>query len=119
MHAQVRFGAFTLDRQKRLLLKDHVPVALGPKVVDTLAILVENAGQLVTKDELLEQIWPDGFALDGSLAQNIYRLRRVLADGGLSGAIETMPCRGYRFIADVDAVEGNGDLVMVWLRRLG
>lgn len=117
MHSQVRFGAFTLDRQKRLLLKDREPVALGPKVVDTLAILVGNAGQLVTKDELLEQVWPAGFAQEGSLAQNIYRLRRVLADGGLNGAIETMPCRGYRFIADVDSVEENGRLVMVWLRR--
>jgi tetratricopeptide (TPR) repeat protein len=63
--------------------------------------LVESAGELVTKDELMERLWPNQFVQEANLVQNVHRLRRVLALGGLERAIETMPCRGYRFVATV------------------
>src|SRR5450432_2393350 len=97
-----RFGTFILDSRKRLLLKGGRPVALGPRVVETLVVLVENAGILVTKDALMERIWPDRCVEEGNLTQNIYRLRQVLCAAGLDDAIETMACRGYRFIAPVE-----------------
>jgi DNA-binding winged helix-turn-helix (wHTH) protein len=97
----IHIGAFTLDSKRRLLLRDGQPVALGPKVVETLAVLVESAGELVTKDELMDRLWPHQFVQEANLVQNIHRLRRVLALGGLERAIETMPCRGYRFVATV------------------
>ena len=100
-----RFGKFTLDTQKRLLSENGLPVALGPKVIETLAVLVENAGTLVTKDALMERLWPDRCVEEGNLTQNIYRLRQVLGAAGLRDAIETMACRGYRFVAPVEAVD--------------
>ncbi|MDB5070211.1 MAG: hilA 8 [Candidatus Eremiobacteraeota bacterium] len=102
---RVRFGPFALDARTRLLAKDGVPVALGPMVVETLCVLVENAGELVTKDELMRRLWPNRYVDEGNLTQNVYRLRRVLSAGGLTGAIETMACRGYRFVAPVESVD--------------
>jgi DNA-binding winged helix-turn-helix (wHTH) protein/Tfp pilus assembly protein PilF len=101
MEDLIYIGAFTLDSKRRLLLRDGQPVALGPKVVETLTALVESAGELVTKDELMDRLWPNQFVQEANLVQNVHRLRRVLALGGLERAIETMPCRGYRFIATV------------------
>lgn len=100
-----RFGAFTLDSKKRLLLENGLPVALGPKVIETLTVLVENAAVLVTKDALMERLWPDRCVEEGNLTQNIYRLRQVLSAAGLDGAIQTMACRGYRFAAPVEQCE--------------
>lgn len=99
-----RFGSFDLDVGKRLLWKSGNLVALGPKVIDTLAVLVEKAGELVTKDELMDRLWPERVVEEANLTQNVYRLRRALAAGGLGGAIETMACRGYRFSAPVERV---------------
>lgn len=99
--SHVRFGSFTLDTRKRLLFRDGKSIALGPRVVDTLIALIENAGALVTKSDLMERVWPNQYVQEASLTQNVYRLRKVLARGGLSGAIETMPWRGYRFTASI------------------
>lgn len=101
MERPVRIGVFTLDPARRLLLRDGRPVALGPKVVDTLTALVERAGELVTKDELMDRLWPNQFVEEANIVQNVYRLRKALASGGLTRAIETLPCRGYRFVAPV------------------
>ena len=101
----LRFGPFTLDVRARLLSRGGTPVALGPKVIETLAALAERPGELVTKDELMERLWPNQFVAEGNLTQNVYRLRRVLAAGGLDEAIETLACRGYRFVAPVERVE--------------
>ncbi|HEY0383534.1 MAG TPA: winged helix-turn-helix domain-containing protein [Candidatus Elarobacter sp.] len=99
-----RFGPFELDSRTRLLVRDGTPVALGPTVISTLAVLVANAGELVTKDELMERVWPDRCVDESNLSQNVYRLRRALSAAGLNGAIETMACRGYRFVAPVEHV---------------
>jgi Transcriptional regulatory protein, C terminal len=78
----VRFGAFTLDTVKRLLLIDGAPVALGPKVVETLAVLVENPGGLVTKEGLMERLWPNHFvdeAISHKMSIDCAKLLRAAA----------------------------------------
>jgi len=80
-------------------------VRLTLKAFGVLHILVENAGHLVTKDELMRQVWPDAFVEEGNLAQAISALRKALGESHQSyhshEYIETVPRRGYRFIADV------------------
>ncbi len=97
------FGAFRIDTTNRLLLKDGEPVALQPKMFDTLLVLVESCGQVIEKDELMRRIWPDTIVEESNLTQNIYILRKVLG----TSAIETMPKRGYRFSADVQEIRSE------------
>jgi serine/threonine protein kinase/DNA-binding winged helix-turn-helix (wHTH) protein/class 3 adenylate cyclase len=96
------FAPFRLDPVERLLWKGELPMSLTPKAFDTLVVLVENNRHVMTKEELLETIWPDTYVEETNLAQHISMLRRVLGekpDGGQF--IETVPKRGYRFIATV------------------
>ncbi|HEY2930275.1 MAG TPA: winged helix-turn-helix domain-containing tetratricopeptide repeat protein [Acidobacteriota bacterium] len=97
-----QFGRFRLDIAGRLLLREGEIVMLPPKVVDTLLVLVQNAGRLVEKNELLKKVWPDAFVEEGSLARTISILRKALGDG-VEGQeyILTIPKRGYRFVAPV------------------
>ena len=96
------FGAFRIDANKRLLLKDGEPVALTSKAFDTLLVLVENRGELVSKDELMSRLWPDTVVEEGSLTRNIYLLRKALGEArGQHLYIVTIPGQGYRFVADV------------------
>jgi TolB-like protein/DNA-binding winged helix-turn-helix (wHTH) protein/Flp pilus assembly protein TadD len=100
------FGPFRFDSQERLLLRDNRPVPLTPKVADTLCVLLQNAGHLVDKEELMRQVWPDTAVEEGNLNKNVFVLRKALseADSGLE-YIETVPKRGYRFIAAVKPVK--------------
>jgi DNA-binding winged helix-turn-helix (wHTH) protein/predicted ATPase len=99
-HAVYRFGQFTLNLDERQLLRGSQPVSVTPKVFDTLAYLVTNAGRLVTKSELLAKIWPDTFVEEITLARAISDLRKVLENGAQSQKlIETVPKYGYRFLA--------------------
>lgn len=96
------FANFRLDRSRKVLLRDGSSVPLTPKVFDTLEILVENAGLLLEKDELMEKIWHDRFVEESNLASNIKMLRKALGDDAAHPCfIETVPRRGYRFIAEV------------------
>lgn len=100
-----RFGDFTLDTDQRVLLREGKPVALTPKVFDTLLILVENSGRIVEKDELMRRLWPDTFVEEANITFNIQQLRRILSDNARNPRyIGTVARRGYRFIADVEAV---------------
>src|SRR5207245_6506968 len=84
-------------------------VALTPKVFDTLLLLVENAGHLVSKQEFMARVWPDAFVEDVALAQSISHLRKTFARFSENGAtIETVPKRGYRLTSPVQRVSGNG-----------
>jgi eukaryotic-like serine/threonine-protein kinase len=98
------FGPFRLDSEKRILVRDGVPVPLGPKVAETLLVLVESAGHLVDKDELMQRVWPDAFVEEGNLNKNIFVLRKLLGELGGREYIETVPKRGYRFVAPVEEV---------------
>ena len=96
------FGPFRLDADERLLMRDGRMTPLPPKVFDTLLVLVENSGRVVSKDELMQSLWPDTFVEESNLTQNISQLRRALGDGAADAQyIETIPKRGYRFVAGV------------------
>lgn len=99
------FGEFSLDAGERQLFRDGDPVTLTPKVFDLLAVLVENHGRLMTKEELIRTLWQESFVEEANLNVNISALRRVLGETPTEHRfIETVPRRGYRFVADVREV---------------
>jgi Tol biopolymer transport system component/DNA-binding winged helix-turn-helix (wHTH) protein len=101
------FGPFRLDASARRLYCDGRLIPLAPKVFETLLVLVENNGQALTKESLMEKVWPDTFVEESSLSQNIFLLRRALKEGGDDRTfIETLPRRGYRFVAEVRSAVG-------------
>ncbi|HTA22547.1 MAG TPA: protein kinase [Terriglobales bacterium] len=86
-------------------MRDRTPVPLAPKAVEILLMLVEHAGRLVEKEVLIKRVWPDAFVEEGNLNKNIFFLRRTLGEWeGGRDYIETVPKRGYRFIAPVSEV---------------
>jgi DNA-binding winged helix-turn-helix (wHTH) protein/TolB-like protein/Tfp pilus assembly protein PilF len=96
------FGPFRLYTGERLLLKDNQSIALTSKDFDMLRLLVEHRGHLLTKDVLMQAIWPDSFVEEGNLNRSISTLRRALEDSPARPLyIETVPRHGYRFIAPV------------------
>lgn len=99
------FGSFKLDAASLLLLDGDEPIALGPKVVETLLALVEHPGDVMTKGDLLDRIWPEGYVDEANLAQNVYVLRKMLRSRHDVEAIETIPRRGYRFTAAVRVLD--------------
>src|SRR6516225_6526621 len=97
-----QFGPFSLDPTERVVLRDGRPVPLTPKVFDTLVYLVRNRGRLLTKDELLKEIWPNTFVEEVNLAVNISALRKVFGEGPHDCRyIATIPGSGYRFVAEL------------------
>ncbi len=107
--AAYEFGQFTLFPAEKRLLRDGKAVALAPKVFDTLVLLVENQGRLIQKEEFLQALWPDSFVEEVALAHNISQLRKALRDTTEQpGFIETVPKRGYRFIAAVRQMDKQG-----------
>lgn len=96
------FGPFRVNVAERLLEKDDELVSLTPKVFETLLVLIEHSGHVLAKDDLITRLWPDTFVEESSLTQNISLLRRALDEApGSHKYIETIPKRGYRFVADV------------------
>jgi len=96
------FGQFRIDTAERMLLRDGEKIPLTPKAFDTLLVLVQNSGHTLTKDELMEKIWPDTFVEEVNLARNISVLRKALGEGENGHQyIETVPKLGYRFVTDV------------------
>lgn len=103
-----RFGPYQLDAGERVLRRDGQPVPLPPKDVETLLVLVERAGRIVQKDELLALVWPGVFVEEGNLSRHIFNLRQVLGDAPDGRSyIETVPRRGYRFIGEVHQESGS------------
>jgi DNA-binding winged helix-turn-helix (wHTH) protein/pimeloyl-ACP methyl ester carboxylesterase len=99
------FGPFELDADDRLLMHEGTIVPLTPKALDTLLILVQRKGHVVSKDELLERVWPDSFVEQNNLAQNISALRKALGEKeGGPRYIDTVPKRGYRFVSPVTEI---------------
>ncbi|MBC5823756.1 MAG: winged helix-turn-helix domain-containing protein [Candidatus Eremiobacteraeota bacterium] len=96
-----RFGPYLLDVRARLLSVDGIAVPLGPRVVETLTALVRKRGEVVSKTELLDEVWPEGFVEEANVAQNVYVLRKALRAAWDVDAIQTLPRRGYRFVAPV------------------
>jgi Tol biopolymer transport system component/DNA-binding winged helix-turn-helix (wHTH) protein len=101
-HPVFAFGPFRLDMHERVLLRSGAPVALTPKALAILIVLVERHGHIVNKDELIRAVWPDTTVEEGNLTQNVHTLRKVLGPRDDSGiAIETVPRRGYRLNGDI------------------
>ncbi len=100
--AVYEFGEFRMDVRERQLLRKGRPIPLTAKVFDTLRVMLERAGRLVTKDELIQQLWPDTVVEENNLNQNISAVRKALGEQA-SGQryIETVPRVGYRFVAAV------------------
>lgn len=103
-----KFGTFRLDSAERSLRRGEELVPLTAKVFDLLLYLVGNAGRLVTKEELMREIWPDAFVEENNLTVNMSALRKSLSEGGRGGShIETVSGRGYRFTTKVRIVKSH------------
>src|SRR5687768_5639113 len=99
------FDQFKLDVERLMLYRDDVELALPPKVVKTLSILIESRGSILNKEELIDRVWEDSVVEESNLSQHLYLLRKTLGtrrDG--SPYIETLRRRGYRFTGDVKVV---------------
>jgi DNA-binding winged helix-turn-helix (wHTH) protein/tetratricopeptide (TPR) repeat protein len=98
------FEGFRLEEgQSRLLYKDQT-VTLKPKILDLLIFLVKKRGQLIGKDELMKEIWPDAIVEENNITVSMSILRKALGDAVGNQFIETVPRRGYRFVATVTEV---------------
>jgi len=111
------FGPFRMDPEKQTLLRENDPVAVTPKAFETLLALVRRSRDLVTKEELLKEVWPDSFVEESNLSQNIFLLRKALGDTAESRQyIVTLPGRGYRFVAPVRTVTDQGEALVAQAR---
>jgi DNA-binding winged helix-turn-helix (wHTH) protein/Tol biopolymer transport system component len=114
------FGHFVLDPARRLLVRDGDPIPLTPKAFDTLVILVERRDEVMSKDDLLQLLWPDVVVEESNLSQQISHLRRALDDEASEPRyIVTLPKRGYRFVAAVTQTDSAAQtsLLPAWVRR--
>src|SRR6187549_2256242 len=98
------FSGFRLDPGRRQLVRyaDSAPIAVTPKAFDALVLLVENAGELVTRQTLSKALWPSTIVEENNLSQAVAALRRILGDGHIA----TVPGRGYQFVAAVRRADG-------------
>jgi Tol biopolymer transport system component/DNA-binding winged helix-turn-helix (wHTH) protein len=103
------FGPFLLDTDQRILLRDEQIVPLTPKSFETLLVLVESSGRVLDKEELLRRVWPNTFVEEVNLAKNISILRKTFGEDSVHPYIQTIPKRGYRFVAPVrEVTKANG-----------
>ena len=108
------FDSFRIDPLERVLLRNGKPVSLPPKVFDTLLALVEHSGHIVSKDELVEILWPDVFVEENNLTQYVATVRRALGDNRQEQKyIETIPKRGYRFAPTVRLITEESDRFLI------
>ena len=108
------FGSFRLDLNRHRLLRDGKVVALSPKAIQTLTLLVQNPGKLLEREALMQGVWPDVTVEDANLTVAISQLRKALNHNG-DGAefIETIPRVGYRFVADIcEVIEEPAPLIL-------
>src|SRR6202167_5869270 len=99
------FGEFQIDALARTLRREEHIVTLNCRAFDVLLYVVQNPGKVVTRDELLKNVWSDTFVDENSLAQSISALRRALEEKpGDNSYIVTLPGRGYQFVSAVTAV---------------
>lgn len=107
------FGPFVLNPDSRSLTKDGVPVTLTTKTLETLSVLIQNRGKVMSKDELLAALWPDTIVEEANLTQSISTLRKILGDSPKDHRyIVTLPGRGYQFVADVKVVTGESEVAV-------
>jgi predicted ATPase/DNA-binding winged helix-turn-helix (wHTH) protein len=103
---EICFGPFCLWPAAHLLLEGDTPVHIGVRALDLLIVLVERAGEVVTKDELFARVWPGVIVDEGNLRTQVGLLRKILRDGeGSARYLMTVPGRGYRFVAPLSTKE--------------
>jgi Tol biopolymer transport system component/DNA-binding winged helix-turn-helix (wHTH) protein len=95
------FGPYSLDTAERVLRRRGQIVPLAPKALETLLVLIERSGNVVSRAELMERVWPGTFVEEQNLTFNISVLRKTLGEEDGAPYIETVPKRGYRFVPDV------------------
>jgi DNA-binding winged helix-turn-helix (wHTH) protein len=111
---RITFGPFAFDRQSRLLWRDRAEVPLPPRVLGVLEMLIDRAGQVVARQDLLDGVWKDAFVTDTSLAEAISFLRQALGDDPQAPRyIQTVHRRGYRFLAPI-AAPPEGRTSSIW-----
>ena len=104
----LQFGKFRLDTRRKVLHHGDATVAMPLKEIEVLSMLVRNRGELVTKEELLNEIWEDAYVEESNLSRHIYLLRKTLKEwGAADGLIENIPRRGYRFLGEIHRVEAD------------
>src|SRR5262245_10969711 len=100
---EFRFGPFTADRSAYRVFAQGRALDLTPKLLDLLFYLVERPARLVTKEELLDGVWPGANVTDNALAQAMSDLRDALGDAPATPTyIRTVARRGYRFVAPIE-----------------
>ena len=105
----IGFGPFAFDRQSRLLWRDDTEVALPPRVLGVLEVLIDRPGQVVARQDLLDGVWKDAFVTDTSLAEAVSFLRQALGDDPQAPRyIQTVHRRGYRFLPALNEVPDRG-----------
>ncbi len=105
---RLQFGAVTLIPSERVVLKDGQPVPFTPKAFDLLAVLASNPARLLTKEHLMQAVWPDAIVEESNLAYHVFAIRKALGENGDGERyIETVPKQGYRFIAPVTRIGGD------------
>jgi predicted ATPase/DNA-binding winged helix-turn-helix (wHTH) protein len=99
---EISFGSFRLRPSQQLLLDNDKPIPIGARALDILITLVERAGGVVTKDELIDRAWPNVSVDEGNLRTQMAIIRKALRDGEAGARyIVTVPGRGYRFVSPV------------------
>jgi predicted ATPase/DNA-binding winged helix-turn-helix (wHTH) protein len=104
----LRFGQFELRQRQRMLLAGGVPVALGSRAFDILCALIDDAGKVISKEELVAKVWPSTYVVEGSLRVHMAGLRKALGDGRNGQRyIVNIPMRGYSFVAPIARAAGT------------
>ena len=101
-----RFGPFEADRKAYRATRDGAPLDLTSKQLDLLFHFLDRPGVLITKEELLDSVWPGANVTENAMAQAISDLREALGDDAAAPTfIKTVSRRGYRFVADVQSAD--------------
>ncbi len=109
------FGPFRLQPEEHLLLREGNPVPLTPKAFDLLLFLLQNQGRLVTKDQIMQAIWPESFVEEANITVLISSLRKALGEREADDPyIKTVPKKGYCFTAPVRTERAAGTRSAAW-----
>jgi len=99
------FCGYRLTPSEHLLAKDGSPVMLSPKAFEILVLFVENPGELITKQDIMQSVWPESFVEESNIQVHISAIRKALGSPQL---IETVPRKGYRFADEVKVISAGG-----------
>jgi DNA-binding winged helix-turn-helix (wHTH) protein/tetratricopeptide (TPR) repeat protein len=111
------FGPFRMDPDKQVLQRDGQLISVTPKTFEMLLVLVRRGREIVSKEELLKEVWPDSFVEEANLSQHIFKLRKALGDSPEGERyIVTLPGRGYRFAVPVRTITEGGDVLIAQMR---